>query len=132
MSDNLTTSDENGESQPAKKLSMAERVRIARKEQYQKAKLKQKAYLASPEVQKRLSEKRDKLKEMRKERANQMKSRRREDNSAAKKSLSEDAKNARLAKQAERDQELLQMVRPALTLIQGGNQTKETHEGQDQ
>lgn len=132
MSDNLTTSEENGESQPTKKLSMAERVRLARKEQYQKAKLKQKAYLASPEVQKRLSEKRDKIKQMRKERANQMKSRRREDNSEAKKSLSEDARNTRLAKQAERDQELLQMVRPALTLIQGGNQAKENHESHEQ
>lgn len=121
MSDDLTNTTGIDQSQPARKLTMAERARIARKEQYTKAKAKQKAYLASPEVQKRLAEKRDKMRQMRKEKSDQIKSKKKAENSAAKKSLSEDSKNARLERQAARDIELQQMVRPALTLIQGGN-----------
>ena len=99
---------------------MAERVRLARKEQYKKAKEKQKAYLASPEVKKRLDEKKEAFKKLRKEKSGQLRASKRAANADAKKSLSEDLKKSREKKQAERDQELKEMVRPALTLIQGG------------
>ena len=120
MSDKPLDQDDESSAKDTRKLTMAERARLARKEQYKKAKEKQKAYLASPEVQKRLSEKKEALRKIRKEKSDQLRDSRRSANAAAKKSLSEDSKQSRERKQAERDAELKQLVRPALTLIQGG------------
>lgn len=120
MSDKPLDHDDASPVQHTKKQTMAERVRMARKEQYKKAKERQKAYLASPEVQKRLSEKKEALKKLRKEKSDQLRANKRVANSAAKKSLSEDLKKSREKKQSERDAELKELVRPALTLIQGG------------
>ena len=112
--------DNDKETITPQKISLAEKAKVARKEQYQKAKEKQKAYLATPEVQKRLSERKMKLQKMRSERADQFRAKKKRLNAAAKKALSDDASAAREKRQAERDLELKEKVRPALTLIQGG------------
>lgn len=110
----------NPDQNETKKLSLAERAKRARKEQYEKAKERQRAYLASPEVQKKLQEKKDKLKQIRKEKADAMKLQKKTASREAKKALDADLKATREKKQVERDAELQGMVKPALTLIQGG------------
>ncbi|MCX6125012.1 MAG: hypothetical protein NTV34_09745 [Proteobacteria bacterium] len=96
------------------------RAQALRKEAYQRAKERKKAYLASPEVRARIMKQRSIKKNARQEYT----AKARLEKSNRRKIESQDVKNAkqelRSAKVSARDEELHGLVRPGLTLLKGG------------
>lgn len=101
-------------------LSQKERARTMRQAAYQKAKEQKKKYLASPEVQKKLADRKAMLKEQRKAMSAKQKQSRSQKYQEEKTALSSAVKESKLKRQDERDEELKKMLKPALTLIKGG------------
>ncbi len=106
--------------QPSKKLTMAERARLARRAQYDAAKERKKKYLSSPEIQAKLIERKEQQKAYRKEKSTQLKTKSKADHKLAKQELAKAIKDSKQQKQELRDQELKTMLKPALTLLKGG------------
>ncbi|MCX6118024.1 MAG: hypothetical protein NT027_10815 [Proteobacteria bacterium] len=99
-----------------RKMRQREMYKIA----YEKAKARQKEYLARPDVIEKNKLRKENLKSQRKKLSQKSKESRNRGNEVLKESLKQSMEELRTHKQAERDQELLKKIKPALTLLQGG------------
>lgn len=105
-------------------LTLKERAKKARKDAYAKAKERQKAYLASPAVKAKIQAKKDQAKLLRQKRHDEQKAKK----SAFTKNIRAQEKSeeilARENQQAIKDESLKKLLKPALTLLQGGNSSR--------
>jgi hypothetical protein len=112
--------DVDGSRKPETTVSKAfqrkEAAKKFRKEAYQKAKERQQKYLNSPEVKEKIAKRKMEMKLRRKENSH----RAADERKIEKRNFLEAKTQEKMKLTAQKDEELQKLIKPALTLIQGG------------